>query len=78
VIREDSWFVCSLWLEFDYAVAIRGRKPVSKGPLLDSSYFPIALGQPLPMLPIWMDAELGVFLDLETSYEDACRVLRIP
>ena len=29
------------------------------------------------MIPIWLDADLGVFLDLETSYESACHVLRI-
>jgi hypothetical protein len=35
------------------------------------------LGQPLPTLPIWLDVDLGVFLHLETSYEDTCRVLHI-
>ena len=37
----------------------------------------MALGQPLPTLPIWLDVDLGVFLDQETSYEETCRVLRI-
>jgi hypothetical protein len=37
----------------------------------------MALGQPLPTLPIWLDADLGVFLELESSHEDACRVLHI-
>jgi hypothetical protein len=35
------------------------------------------LGQPLPVLPIWLDVDLGVSLDLEASYEEICRVLRI-
>jgi hypothetical protein len=34
-------------------------------------------GRPLPPLPIWLDVDLGVTLDLEASYEDTCRVLRI-
>jgi hypothetical protein len=61
-----------------YAVTLRGRKPAGKRSRLDSWFYPITLGQPLPTLPIWLDAELGVFLDLDTSYEEACRVLRIP
>jgi hypothetical protein len=60
-----------------YAVTVRGRKRVPKRPLLDTWFYPIALGQPLPALPIWLDVDLGVFLDLETSYEETCRLLRI-
>jgi hypothetical protein len=37
----------------------------------------MVLGQPLPTLPIRLDADLGVFLNLEASYDEACRVLRI-
>jgi hypothetical protein len=60
-----------------YAVTIRGRKRPDKKPLLDTWFYPMALGQPLPTLPIWLDADLGVFLDLEANYEEACRVLKI-
>ena len=60
-----------------YAVTVRGRKCGGKPPLLDTWFYPLALGQSLPTLPIWLDAELGVFLDLETTYEASCRVLRI-
>ena len=35
------------------------------------------LGQPLPTLPLWLDEDLSVPLDLEESYEETCRVLRI-
>jgi hypothetical protein len=28
-------------------------------------------------LPIWLTDDMNVMLDLEASYEDACRVLRI-
>ena len=37
----------------------------------------MVLGQPLPALMIWLDDGLGVLLNLETSYEETCRVLRI-
>ena len=37
----------------------------------------MTLGQPLPTLPIWLDIDLHVLLDLETSYEETCRLLRI-
>lgn len=60
-----------------YAVTIRGRKRAGKRPLLDSWFYPLVVGQPLPKLPIWLDGDLGVFLDLEASYESACRVLWI-
>ncbi len=60
-----------------YAVTARGRRRLGQGPLLDTWFYPMALGQPLPALPIWLDVDLGVFLDLETSYEAACHVLRI-
>ena len=60
-----------------YAVTMRGRKPIGGRPLLDSWFYPLTLGQPLPALPIWLDADLGVPLDLEASYEETCRFLRI-
>ena len=60
-----------------YAVTARGRRRVRKRPVLDTWFYPMAFGQPLPTLPIWLDGDLGVFLDLETSYEATCHVLRI-
>jgi hypothetical protein len=62
---------------FLYAVTLRGRKRVRGRPLLDTWFYPLGLGQALPVLPDWLDADLGVFLDLEKSYEETCRVLRI-
>jgi len=32
----------------------------------------MTLGQPLPTLPIWLDVDQGVFVDLETNYEETC------
>lgn len=33
--------------------------------------------QPLPNLPLWLDENLAISLDLEASYEQTCRDLRI-
>ena len=38
----------------------------------------LTLGQPLPTLPLWLSESLAVPLELEASYEETCRVLRIP
>jgi hypothetical protein len=37
----------------------------------------LALGQPLPALPLWIADDLPIRLDLETSYETTCRRLRM-
>ena len=60
-----------------YAVTARGRRRDEGGPALDTWYFPMEVGRALPTLPIWLDDDLGVSLDLEFSYEEACRTLRI-
>ena len=60
-----------------YAVTIHGRKRINQRPLLDFWFYPMALGQPLPPLPVWLDVNLYVTLELEASNEDTCRVLRI-
>lgn len=46
--------------------------------LLETWAHPLALGQPLPTLPLWVADNLAVPLELEASYEETCRVLRIP
>jgi len=38
---------------------------------------PLALGQPLPTLPLWIAADSSVPLDLEASYRTTCADLRI-
>lgn len=60
-----------------YAVTIRSRKRPRRRSLLESWFHPMHLGQPLPSLPIWLDVDLNVPLDLESSYEETCRYLRI-
>jgi len=61
-----------------YAVTLRTRNfPERKQPLLDAWYYPMAIGEPLPTLPIWLSPELRVMLPLESSYEQTCRLLHI-
>ena len=60
-----------------YAVTVRGSRSIPGRPLMDIWFDPMALGQPLPTLPIRLDPDQGVSLDLERSYEEACRVLHI-
>jgi hypothetical protein len=37
----------------------------------------LALGQPLPTLPLWLAADRAVPLELEDTYEETCRALRL-
>ena len=60
-----------------YAVTCRKRTDGQKTKL-DSWPFAMAVGQPLPSLPLWLTETQAVTLELETSYEETCRVLRIP
>jgi hypothetical protein len=59
-----------------YAVACRGTRPRKRW-LLEGWHRPLVVGQPLPTLPLWLADGLAVDLDLEASYEETCRVLRI-
>ena len=60
-----------------YAVTLRAQKRTRGRPVLDAWFYPMTIGQRLPTLPIWLDIDQGVLLDLEVGYEEACRVLRI-
>jgi hypothetical protein len=51
----------------------RGEKTV-----LETWSHTLAVGQPLPTLPLWLSAEHSVPLDLERSYEQTCHDLWIP
>ncbi len=59
-----------------YAVACRSIKR-EDGWHLESWTHPLAIGMPLPTLPLWLEEGLAVPLELEASYEETCRVLRI-
>jgi hypothetical protein len=59
-----------------YAVSSRSRRGDGKW-RLDLVRHELKLGQPLPTLPLWLNENLVVPLDLEASYEATCRALRI-
>lgn len=59
-----------------YAVTARMRYEEQRR-LLDSWYHPLAIDHQLPTLPIWLTPARAVSLELEASYEEACRTLRI-
>jgi len=60
-----------------YASACRWRREGNL-PRLETWAHPLAVGQPLPTLPLWLADNLAVPLELEASYEETCRILRIP
>ena len=59
-----------------YAVTVRMRSE-GRRRLMDNWYHPLAIGQLLPTLPIWLKETWAISLDLESSYEETCRTLRI-
>lgn len=50
----------------------RGHKHV-----LETWSHVLRLGQPLPTLPLWLAENFAVPLELESTYEETCRILRI-
>ncbi len=60
-----------------YAVTCRKRQD-SGQTKMDTWFHPLAVGEPLPSLTVWLSETLKVSLELEASYEETCRVLRIP
>jgi hypothetical protein len=60
-----------------YAVACRWARGGGAW-LLEAWAHPLALGRPLPTLPLWLADNLAVPLELEPTYEETCRILRIP
>jgi hypothetical protein len=59
-----------------YAVTLRTRLANDRR-LMDMWYHRLSLGEPLPTLPIWLKENWAISLDLESSYEETCRTLRI-
>ena len=59
-----------------YAVTCRWVRQGDKW-LLESWSHPLSLDQPLPTLPLWLANNFAVPLELESSYEETCRILRI-
>jgi hypothetical protein len=61
-----------------YAVSLRARKQSRGRSYLDTWHYPMATGQALPILPIWLGQDLRVLLPLEDGYQETCRLLHIP
>jgi hypothetical protein len=59
-----------------YAATLRMRYE-DRRRMMDNWYHPLAIGQPLPTLPIWLTETSAISLDLESSYQATCRALRI-
>ena len=59
-----------------YAVTLPMRHE-GRRRMMDNWYHDLAVGRPLPTLPIWLAETSAVSLDLESSYEETCRTLRI-
>jgi hypothetical protein len=60
-----------------YAVACRAMPPEEPG-RLDTWFFPLAVGSRFPVLPLWLEADLAVPLELEQTYEATFVELRVP
>lgn len=59
-----------------YAVAYRAAA-VEQGRQLEAWPEALAVGNPLPRLPLWLGVDICVPLDLETTYQMTCADLRI-
>jgi hypothetical protein len=59
-----------------YAVTCRGRRSGLHW-RLESWEHELAVGSPLPTLPVCLSADMKVPLELEATYEETCRSLRI-
>lgn len=62
-----------------YAVACRWAPgPPGGGPWrIETWLYPLEVGASLPTLPLWIAGDLAVPLDLDASYEETCRALRL-
>ena len=59
-----------------YAVTCRSHN-LGMRSQFESWAYPMVVGQRLPVLPIWLDNNHAISLNLETSYQQTCSVLRL-
>lgn len=59
-----------------YAVTCR-TSVVKRKQKFQSWLFPVKVGRPLPELPLFLSEEVVIPLELEASYEETCRILKI-
>lgn len=64
-----------------YAVTFRTRTVLwrkrKRRQFLDAWYYLMTVGQPLPVIPLWLTEEFRVMLPLDGGYEETCRILGI-
>ena len=60
-----------------YAVSHRWRRRPKRRTRAEAWYRPLAVGGPLPTLPLWLGDDVMVPLELEVSYEETCKYLRV-
>jgi hypothetical protein len=60
-----------------YVVACRAVPPDEPG-RLETWLAPLTVGAVLPVLPLWLETDLAMPLDLERSYETTFVELRVP
>jgi hypothetical protein len=80
-LNRDGCAGCSSGAAVDDAtksgfVTCRTRT-VKHKPRMENWVYPLELNRPLPTLPLWLAEDVVVALELEASYEETCRVLRI-
>ena len=67
-----------------YAVSCRWHRKTETRPkdstraTFEAWNHPLAVGELLPTLPLWLSDDFAVPLELESSYQQACSDLRIP
>ena len=59
-----------------YAVTFRSHHLATRSRFEPWAY-PMVVGQRLPILPIWLDNDHAISLDLESSYQQTCSALRL-
>ena len=59
-----------------YAVVCRPRRKGRRW-RVDAWQHELTIGQPLPILPLWLTDKMYIPVELEASYEETCRGLRI-
>ncbi len=59
-----------------YASTVRFL-PAGRRKRIEAWFYELKLGQNLPEIPIWLDDDIRVMVDLSASYEETCEVLKI-
>ena len=68
----------ALWTEPPPLYAVDCRTTKGNGTWrMDTWAEALAVGAALPTMPLWLASDLAIPLELEASYEETCRVLRI-